>query len=104
MRLIYSPEAIDDIVRLKEYIGKVLKNRAAAQRIVNMISLNCKQLKQYPYSGTALSSKIACDEDLRYVICENWLAFYQVADDEVRIIRILDGRTDYLKVLFPDAQ
>lgn len=100
MKLIYSPESIDDIQRIKQYIGQVLKNRAAAQRIVKMISHNCKQLKLFPNSGNSLSPKIDRATDLRYITCENWLAFYLIVGDEVRIVRVLDGRTDYIQVLF----
>ena len=37
---------------------------------------------------------------LGYLICENHLAIYRSADDWVMIVRILDGRTDYLRLLF----
>ncbi len=100
MRLAYSPEAIDDIQQTRQYIAGVLKNRVAAQRIVDMISQSCKRLKSYPHSGTALSSRIDRVTDLRYVICENWLAFYRIEDSEIRIVRVLDGRTDFIQVLF----
>lgn len=100
MKLVYSPEAIDDIQQTKQYIGKVLKNRKAAQRVANMILRSCKQLKSFPNSGNDLSAKIDCTADLRYIICENWLVFYQINGDEVQIIRVLDGRTDYVRILF----
>lgn len=104
MKLEYSPEAINDIQRTKHYISVVLKNRQAANRIVKMISNNCKHLKDQPQLGMSLEARIGKLSDLRYLICENWLVFYRVAGDSVQIVRVLDGRTDYIKLLLMQKQ
>lgn len=104
MNLEWSPDAIDDIRQTREYIAKTLKNPGAASRIQKMIVSGCKRLKQYPLAGPSLESRTGAATDLRYLICENWLAFYLVLDDTVRIVRVLDGRTDYLQLLFDQTQ
>lgn len=99
MNLEFAPEALNDIQRTRLYISKKLKNPTAAQRIVNMIFQECERLKVFPDSGAALASKITCDSGFRYIVCEKWLAFYQVNGSTVKIVRVLDGRTDYMQIL-----
>lgn len=99
MNLEFAPEALSDIQRTRHYISKKLKNPTAAQRIVNMIFRECERLKVFPDSGVALVSKVNCGSDFRYIVCEKWLAFYRVKGSTVKIVRVLDGRTDYLQIL-----
>ena len=100
MKLEYSKEAINDLSEIRDYISGVLKNRTAAKRIVSMILSGCRALKQDPLSGFRLDSKIDAETDLRVLVCENWLAFYNVSPDAIVIVRVLDGRSDYINILF----
>ena len=100
MKLKYTPEAISDLQETKSYISRVLRNPTAANRITKSILDQCSQLKEHSNLGMSLSVKLDMDTDLRYLICENHLAIYRSADDWVMIVRILDGRTDYLRLLF----
>jgi len=40
--------------------------------------------------------------DYRFLVCGNYLAFYRYKDATVYVDRILYGRRDYLKILFPE--
>ena len=53
--------------------------------------------------GMSLDAKTGVDTDLRYLVCEQHLTMYRVEGDLVLIARILDGRTDYMRVLFKIA-
>lgn len=100
MKLEYAPEAIHDIQETKRYIATVLKNRTAAIRITKMIFSSCAQLKERPQLGMSVEVKTGIPSDLRYLICESWLAFYRIRDDRIQIVRVLDGRSDYVRILF----
>lgn len=100
MKLEYAPEALDDIQETKRYIATVLKNRSAASRVVKIIVQNCKHLKEQPNLGMSVEARTGYSSDLRYLICESWLAFYRIQDDTVQIVRVIDGRTDYVRILF----
>ncbi len=100
MKLEFAPDALQDIAEIKQYISKVLKNRPAADRITNMIFRHCRLLKTHADLGMSVEAKTDYPSDLRYVICEHWLAFYRVQADVVQIVRVLDGRTDYIRQLF----
>lgn len=100
MTIKYTPAAIADLQELKNYISKTLHNPKAAQRITKSILDHCSNLKSHPQLGMSLAAKTGVDTDLRYLICEHHLAMYREEDDLILIARILDGRTDYMRVLF----
>lgn len=100
MKLIFSPEALADIGQIRQYISVNLKNKSAAKRVVNMIAHSCEQLESQPHLGMSLEARTGYHSDLRYLLCESWLAFYRIQGDTVRIVRVIDGRTDYVRILF----
>ena len=101
MRLKYRPAAIADVQRAADYIEKVLKNRSAAQRLKTKILQGVSLLKENPQMGTLLSSKYdGLDTSIRFIVISKQLVFYEISDDVVEIIRVLDGRTDYLAHFF----
>ena len=51
--------------------------------------------------GTLLSGKYdGLHTSMRFIVISRQLIFYEISDDIVEVIRILDGRTDYLARLF----
>ena len=100
MKLKYTPEAIADLQNTKAYILNVLRNPNAATRITKQILDMCGSLKEHPNLGMSLKAKTDIETDLKYFICENHLAFYCVDGDWVMVVRILDGRTDYMHMIF----
>ena len=52
--------------------------------------------------GALLSAKFDLDESVRYryLIVSKQNIFYEVEENIIEIIRVLDARTDYLNVLF----
>ena len=101
MRLQYRPAAIADIQRAADYIENVLKNRSAAQRLKAKILQGTSLLKENPQMGTLLSSKYdGLDTSMRFIVISKQLVFYEIGDDMIEIVRVIDGRTDYLTHLF----
>lgn len=101
MKLKYRPAAIEDIQRASDYIEKVLKNRSAAQKLKARILQGASLLKENPHMGVSLSSKYDdLDTSIRFIVISKQLVFYEISDDVIEIIRVLDGRTDYLARLF----
>ncbi len=96
----YTPAAIADLQALKDYISKTLHNPKAARRITGSILDSCANLKAHPQLGMSLAAKTGTETDMRYLVCEHYLAMYRVEGEQILIARILDGRTDYMKVLF----
>ncbi len=102
MTIRYTPEAMNDLRKTKDYIRKVLKNPKAAARISRAILDSCARLKEHPELGMSLEARTGIASDLRYLICEKHIALYRIDGNVVSVARILDGRQDYLRILFPD--
>lgn len=100
MTVRYTPEAIRDLQEMRQYISKTLCNPKAAAKISKTILDTCSKLKQHPLMGASLESKIGKTSDLRYLICEKRIAFYRIDGETISIARIIDGRQDYLHILF----
>lgn len=102
MILRYTPQARIDLHEIEDYIKNELSNPQAAARIIERILRGCSNLKSNPNLGLDLSSKIGQQTDLRYLIISNYIAIYKVEINSVSIIRIMDGRTDYLHYLLSE--
>lgn len=100
MKLKFTPAAIRDLQELKKYISSTLHNPAAANRISKNILDACSSLKEYPQLEMDLSAKTQKETDLRYLLSEKHLVIYRVEGELILIARILDGRTDYMQILF----
>lgn len=100
MQIIYKKIAIDDLLNIENYIISQFNNKQAAQKlkstIVNVIAL----LNDNPYLGPKLSDRFNMDTSLRYLVVSKQLVFYNIKNDNIEIIRILDSRQDYLSLLF----
>lgn len=95
MIIIIKPAAIEDINQIFNYIKSDLSNPKAASNIKNDIFNGIERLQNHPKLGKKLRNT-----DYRYIIIKNILAFYKIENNKIIVIRVLDGRTDYLKILF----
>ena len=102
MILRYTPQARIDLHEIEDYIKNELSNPQVAARIIERILRGCSNLKSNPNLGLDLSSKIEQKMNLRYLIISNYIAIYKVENNSVSIIRIMDGRTDYLRYLLSE--
>ena len=99
MNLRYTPAAIVDLEEIAGYISDVLLNPDAARGIIAGIARSCERLKEQPLLGVELRKKTGRDVEGRCLVSGQYLILYDV-DDAVSILRVLDCRVDYLRVLF----
>jgi len=101
-KLAISPEARNDLEEIKAYVCDELENPIAAVNVVSRITKKIKTLPKTPGIGVPLSSKVPFDTDYRFLVCGNYLAFYRFENKTVYVDRVLYGRRDYVKILFPE--
>ncbi len=101
-KISFSPEAVDDLKEIKQYIKDELYNEQAAKNTVAKILKKIKLLSDFPESGSSLSAIIGFDTDYRYLVCDNYIAFYRIDNKNVLIVRVLYGRRNYMQILFGD--
>lgn len=99
-KILFSPEAKNDMEQIRDYIFDQLDNKTAATRTVYKIVKSISMLEDMPEIGTLLSARIDVDCDYRYLVSENYNIFYRIEDETVRIIRILNARRNFMSILF----
>ena len=101
MKVRYKRTAIEDIQGTEEYIRSVLYNGSAAKKLTGRITQAVSLLADNPYMGTPLSGRFDVETDLRYLVVSDQLIFYRVVEDShVEVTRVLNGRQDYISILF----
>ncbi len=101
MKLVFRPAALRDLQETAGYIETTLGNPAAAKKLKKTVLETCSLLKKQPYMGPALRGRFEeLDTELRYFVAAKQLIFYEVQSKQVEVVRILDGRMDYLAILF----
>ena len=98
MKLRYTPQAIQDLEEISEYISEVLYNPDAAKRIIQSIARDASQLKKSPYLGFDLSKKTGRDIPGRGLVSGQYLLIYEVTDC-ISILRVFDTRVDFLRMI-----
>ncbi len=98
----YSPEAQNDLDEIWEYITFELRSPQAAQNTINKIMDTIDELENFSEIGALLSSVTDIESDYRFLTSGNYMVFYRAHGQDVYIDRVLLGRRDYLRILFPD--
>ena len=99
----YSPEALQDLDDIGDYIAIELSNPQAALRILNNIIEDIALLANNPLMGANLSSITGIASDYRFLVVRKYLVFYRFNNGIIFVDRILYGRRDYLSILFGNA-
>lgn len=100
MKIIYKKAAIDDLLNTENYIINQFHNDQAAKKLKRNIVDTISLLKDNPYLGPKMSDRFNIDTSLLYLIVSKQLVFYNINEENIEIIRILDSRQDYLSLLF----
>lgn len=99
MKIVYTPAAREDLREIKSYITNELKNPIAANNVTKKIINNIHTLSDFPQLGISVQEKTGRETDARCLISGNYGVIYS-CDNDVKIIRILDLRTDYMHLIF----
>ena len=85
MKVSYSDDAIQDLIRLKEFIQ--VNNPSAAQKAAYLIVMGISQLKEFPRLGVKV--ELAPDPEVnRDLIIRNYICRYLITDQTIYILRI----------------
>ena len=93
MKIAYTPESIDDLKRLREFIE--VKNPLAAQRIATSILKGINQLKTFPYLGIEVQ-QAPNPEMVRDLIIGNYIIRYLIRSKKIDILRVWHHKQDRL--------
>lgn len=96
----YTPQAIEDMAEIKQYISEELENPSAAESTVSMIFKQIDNLRGFPDIGPFLKDRIGMITEYRFLIYGSYLVFYIHEKDIVSVYRVLYKKMDYLSILF----
>lgn len=100
MKLVYTPQAIEDIAAIKSYIELSLRNKSAAKHIAETILQSCARLKDFPRLGFSVRERYGFESEDRILLCEKYVIVYAVRGDTVAVGRVIDARCDYARILW----
>ena len=84
-KLLYSPEAVDDLARLREFIA--LKNPSAARRVASELLAGIGKLTEFPRMGLKVAQ--APDPDLiRDLFIQQYTIRYLLAEPQILVLRV----------------
>ena len=89
MNLRFSPEAIEDLVRLRNFIEE--NNPSAARRIANELLLGMEKLKVYPEIGLKVERAFE-PQRMRDLFIGKYTIRYLIGDGEVVVLRLWQGK------------
>lgn len=85
MKISYTPEAIDDLARLRDFIA--VKNQMAAQRIAYELLAGIEKLKVFPKMGIGVT-RAPDPEIIRDLFIGQFTVRYYLKSTEVIILRL----------------
>ena len=87
-KLIWSPQAIDDIVAIAEYIAR--DSTFYAESTVERIFQAPEKLMQFPKLGRVVPEKN--DESIREIFVFQYRIIYEIVASEIHILTVVHGK------------
>ena len=96
-RFIIAPSASQDLDRIADYFLE--RNIEVGERLFREFNQKCFNLVKFPNIGRSYSH---IRPNLRGLPLDGYIILYEVVDEDVEILRVVNGRQD-IETLFTDA-
>lgn len=100
MKVRYTPKALEDLQHIKESILETSGSEELEKKILKKITMSINDLEIFPYKGAELSLTLGINTDYRSLYVQKNYVFYRVDKEYVSIVRILNEKQDYMRILF----
>ena len=71
-----------------------------AKEIIKKVIARIRKLEEFPLMAKSLANLIDVPTDYLYLVIEKNYIFYRNEEKTVKIIRVLNKRQDYMRILF----
>lgn len=88
-----------DLVNVADYIEYTLKNPSAADDLLDVAAKKISELSIFPEVHSIVDDPILSAWEIRFIVINNYLAFYRIVGDTVFVIRFLYRKRDWISVL-----
>lgn len=90
--------AWQDIDKVSDFHLKMV-GTASAKRVTDKILDTLEKLAEHPYMGAQHPDPELARREYRKVICGDYVCVYKVVGQSIYVYRIVNGRTDYPRLL-----
>ena len=101
--VVYSPKALSDIERIRDYIRDVLLDPDAAARFVQNVFDAGDSLVSKPRPGAPFRSNLEVLACYRYLTVGRYLMVFRIQDDTAKIVRVLHELQDSVSILIREV-
>ncbi len=99
----YSPLAEIDLDRVWDEVYEVSRDFDVADKYIRDIRSAIRQKNRYPQTGIPLNY-MGEFTGMYYVSFKEYMAFYVIQDESIKVSRVLYSRSDYMKTLFGKSE
>jgi plasmid stabilization system protein ParE len=103
VKIEYSPTALEDLERINDYISSRWGEDIAKKVLMRIIS-DIRTLGHYPAAGVDLGDITNIPTTYRYLFSQKNYVFYHLVDQNIKIIRVLNEKQDFIRQLFGSNQ
>ena len=100
MNVYFSPEALTDLQQVKESVIEKLNDVELANQILRTIMKSTKNLQIFPGMGMEVRISASDSMGYRYLFVKKNYVFYRIEQDTIRIVRVLNEKQDYMRILY----
>ena len=100
MQVYYTPESLADLQNVKKSVIETFFDEKLAEDVLKTITKSIRNLEIFPYMGTEVRLSNGVVTEYRYLFIKHNYAFYRVEMEQVRVVRVLHERQDYMRILF----
>lgn len=100
-RIHMTATAERDVMQAADYIEYTLKNRSAADNLLDAVTEEISALADMPQRFQVVPDPVLSEWGIRYVIINHYLAFYTIDEREqvVYLVRFLYERSNWVSIL-----
>ena len=99
-----SSAAENDIREIIDYFDNTLKNPGAANSFLSALKEQAAIISDNPFVAAEITEPTIKRLHLRKIMVRKYMMFYEIANNDVNIIRILHGRRQWESILFDEHQ
>lgn len=96
MKLRINPLVAEDLKTIKNFIAE--DNADKALETVQEIYRQFENIQQFPSIGADLSKRVRFKTDYKYVVWNDYIVLYKVAEEAVEIYRVVTRYQDITRI------
>ena len=97
--LVIYPTAAKDIENICHYLSIELSNPTAAKNLLDELYSSFERVLLFPKMYPVIDNEFISEKSIRKIVVKNYIVFYTIAENEIQVIRVLHGRSDFVTLL-----